>query len=59
MLIYGDDIIISAEVSQQGDPLSGLEFCESIQPSLLETEARTAMAFVNDINLEGEMCSVA
>ena len=29
MLIYGDDIIISAESSQQGDPLSGLEFCES------------------------------
>ena len=31
-------IIISAEVSQQGDPLSGLQFCESIQPTLTERE---------------------
>ena len=59
MLIYGDDIIISAEGSQQGDLLNGLEFCESIQPTLLETEVRTTMGFVDDINLEGELSSVA
>ena len=40
MLIYGDDIIISAEGTQQDDPLSGLEFCEFIQPTVLETEVR-------------------
>ena len=60
MLIYGDDIIIiSAEGSQQGDPLSGLEFCESIQPTLLETEVRITMGFVDDINLEDELSSFA
>ena len=58
MLINGDDIIISAEGSQQGDPLNELEFCESIQPTLFETEVRTAMGFVDDINLEGELSSV-
>ena len=42
-LTYGDDIVISAEGSQQGDPLSGLEFSEAIQPTLLEHEARTIM----------------
>ena len=35
-LIYGDNAIISVEGSQQGDSLSGLEFCESVQPILLE-----------------------
>ena len=43
MLIYGNDIIISAQGSQQGDPLSGLEFCESIQPTILETEVPKAV----------------
>ena len=59
MLIYGDDIIISVEGFQPADPLSGLEFCEYIQPPLLETEARTTMNFVVDINLEGELSGVA
>ena len=58
MLLYGDDIIISAEGSQQDDPLSGLEFCEYIQSTLLQTEARTTMVLVDDINLEGELSSV-
>ena len=58
MLIYGDDIIISAEGSQQGDPLNELGFCESIQPTLLEMEIWTTMGFVDDINLEGELSSV-
>ena len=59
MLIYGDDIIISAEGSQHGDPLTGLESCEFIQLTLLETAVRTTMGFVDDINLEGELSSVA
>ena len=58
MLIYGDDIIISAEGSQKGDPLSGLKFRQSIQPTLLETKLRITMGFVDDINLEGELSSV-
>ena len=36
--------IISAVGSQQGDSLSGLEFGESFQPTLLETEVRTTIA---------------
>ena len=52
-----ENYIISAKGSQQGDPLDGLEFCESIQPTLLEWEARTTMG--HDINLKGEVFSVA
>ena len=39
--------------------MSGLEFCESIQPTLLEYEARTIMGFVDDIDSEGEVWHVA
>ena len=35
--------------------MSGLKFCESIQPTLLEHEARTIMGFVDDIDSEGEV----
>ena len=35
-LIYGTYIIESAKGSQQGDPLSGLEFCETVHPTLSE-----------------------
>ena len=58
-LIFVENIIISAEGSQQGDPLSGLQFCESIQPTLTEREAQTTLGFVDDINLEGEVSRVA
>ena len=37
-LVYGDNVIISAEGSQQGDHLSRLELCESVQPIQLERE---------------------
>ena len=58
-LIYGENIIISAEGSQQGDPLSILQFCESIQSTLTEREARTKLGFVDDIDLEREVACVA
>ena len=58
-MTYGDDIVVSAEGSQQGDPLSGPEFCDSMQPTLLEHEARTIMGFVDDIDSEGEVSHVA
>ena len=51
-LIFGENIIISAEGSQQGDPLSGLQFCEPIQSTPTEREARTNLGFVDDIDLE-------
>ena len=33
-LIFGENIIILAEGAQHGNPLSRLQFCESIQPTL-------------------------
>ena len=33
-LTYGNEIIISTEESQQGDPLSSLEYCDAAQPTL-------------------------
>ena len=32
-LSYGDNIIVSVEDSQQGDPLSNVEYCDAVQPS--------------------------
>ena len=52
-LIFGENIIISAEGSQQGDPLIELQFCESIRSTLTEWEARTKLWFVDGIDLEG------
>ena len=54
-LIYGDNVMLSAEGSQLGNPLNGLEFCEFVQPILLEREARITMGLIDDIDLEGEI----
>ena len=53
------NVIISAEGSQQGDPHSDLQFCESIHPTLIEREAQTTLRFVDDIDLEGMVSRVA
>ena len=37
--VFDENIIISAEGSQLGDLLSGLQFCESVQPTLTERGA--------------------
>ena len=58
-LIYGTCIIESAEGSQQGDPLSGLEFCETVHPTLSEGSSRINLGFVDDFNLEGRVSNVA
>ena len=56
-LIFGENIIISAEGSQQGDPLSGLKFCASIQLTLIERQSgsNNMWGFVDEIDLEGEV----
>ena len=53
-LTYGTYIIESAEGSQQGDPLSGLQFCETVHPTLSGGTARIKLGFVDDFNLEGK-----
>ena len=40
---YHTYIIESAEGSQQVDPLSGLEFCDAIHPTLEESSSRTKL----------------
>ena len=58
-LIYGTCIIESVEGSQQGDPLSGLEFCKTVHPTLSEGSSRTKLRFVDDFNLEGKVSNLA
>ena len=58
-LTYGTEIIKSKKGSQQGDPLSSLEYCDVVQPSLLETNSRTKLGYVDDTNLEGKITTVA
>ena len=56
---YGNEIIIFAEGSQQGDSLSSLEYCDAAQPTQLATSSRTKFGFVDDTNLEGRISQVA
>ena len=58
-LSYGNDIIASAEGYQQGDSLSNVEYCDVVQPTLMETTSRTKLGYVDDTNLEGRISAVA
>ena len=58
-LTYGTYIIESEECSQQGNPLSGLQFCETVHPTLSGGTARTKLGFVDDFNLEGKISDAA
>ena len=55
----GNETIISAEGSQQGDPLSSLEYCDATQPTLMATTSRNKLGFVDDTSLEGTISKVA
>ena len=57
-LTYGNETIISDEGSQQGDPLSSLEYCDATQPTLLATTSRNKLGFVDDTNLESKILHV-
>ena len=48
-LIYGDQMIPSRQGSQQGDPMSSLEFFEAIQPVLndLDSEVNKSLMDVS------------
>ena len=58
-LTYENETIISNEGSQQGDPISSLEYCDAAQPTLLATTSRIKLVFVDDTNLEGKISQVA
>lgn len=58
-LSFNNHIVLSSEGAQQGDPLGSLEFCESIQDTLLQTISDVTLAYIDDVNLEGEVREVA
>ena len=56
-LIYGDNVIISTGGSQQGDPLTGILRVSPTDPT--RERGTNHHGFVDDINLEGEISSIA
>ena len=50
-MVYADQTILSSEGSQQGDPLTSLESCESIQPVINELDSDIEIGFMDDISL--------
>ena len=54
-LVFGEHIVLSREGSQQGDPLSAVEFCDSIHPTLLSCNTRTKLGYMDDVKLEGQV----
>ena len=51
--------IESAEGSQQEDCLSGLEFCDTVHPTLAERTSKTKLDYMDDFNLEGKVSDAA
>jgi len=45
-LVYGNHIILSRKGNQQGEPLSSLEFCDALQPTLSSFETINAASGV-------------
>ena len=58
-LTFGDQAIPSREGSQQGDPLSGLEFCESIQPVINKLDSDLEIGFMDDLSLSSDLPTLA
>ena len=58
-LVFVEHIVLSHEGSQQGDPLSAVEFCDAIDPTLLSCDARTKLGYMDDVKLEGQVQIVA
>ena len=58
-LMFGEHIVLSREGSQQGDPLSAVEFCDAVHPTLQRCEARTKLGYMDDVKLEGKVQVVA
>jgi len=58
-LVYGNHIILSREGNQQGDPLSSLEFCDALQPTLSSLKSDIRLGFMDDVTLHGKVDVVA
>ena len=44
-------ILLSRGRSQQGDPLSGLEFCDTVQPILAESQSKMKLGYMDNFKL--------
>ena len=57
-LIHGDQMMPSREGSQQGDPMSSLEFCEAIQPVLNDLDSEVNIGLMNDVSLSSDVSTL-
>lgn len=57
-LYYGNDIILSQEGTQQGDPLGPLLFSNTIQPLLHRLSSNLQLGYLDDLTLGGPIDSV-
>ena len=53
-LAFGPYTILSREGSQQGDPLSALEYCDAAQPTLFQAKSQTKLGYIDDLKLKGK-----
>ena len=58
-LTFGPYIILSREGSQQGDPLSGLEFCDIVHPILSESQTKMKLGYMDDFKIGERIQAVA
>jgi len=58
-LQFGDELILSAEGVQQGDPLGPLLFCLAIQPILRSLSSYLKIGYMDDLTLGGDIDSVS
>ena len=48
----------SREGSQQGDPMSSLEFCEAMQPVLNDLDSEVNIGLMNDVSLSSDVSTL-
>ena len=58
-LVHGSHTIPFREVPQQGDPLSSLEFCESIQAILNQLDSDLEIGFIDDLSMSSDLLTLA